>query len=98
MLNLIKGFAYFGIRIPQPTRVPVVIVWNVTNRCNLNCLHCHQASSSSLQKKELSTNEAFRIIDYLSDVGLSILTFSGGEPLVRNDIYDLIQRASDNGL
>jgi radical SAM protein with 4Fe4S-binding SPASM domain len=98
MLNLIKGFAYFGIKIPQPTRVPVVIVWNVTNKCNLHCLHCHQASSSSLQQKELTTNEAFKIIDNLSNAGLSILTFSGGEPLIRKDIYDLIQRATKNGI
>ena len=98
MLNLIKGFAHFGIRIPQPTRVPVVIVWNVTNKCNLHCLHCHQASSSSLQQKELTTNEAFKTINHLSDAGLSILTFSGGEPLVRKDIYDLIQRATNNGI
>jgi radical SAM protein with 4Fe4S-binding SPASM domain len=98
MLNLIKGFAFFGIRIPQPTRVPVVIVWNVTNKCNLHCLHCHQASSSLPQEKELTTNEAFQIIDHLSNTGLSILTFSGGEPLVRKDIYDLIQRATDNGI
>lgn len=98
MLNLIKGFAYFGFRVPQPTRIPVVIVWNVTNRCNLDCLHCHQASTQSLQEKELTTNEAFQVVDHLSDVGLSILTFSGGEPLVRNDIYDIIQRATDSGI
>jgi radical SAM protein with 4Fe4S-binding SPASM domain len=98
MLNLIKGLAFFGFRVPQPTRIPVVIVWNVTNKCNLNCLHCHQASSSSLQEKELTTNEAFRVVDHLSDVGLSILTLSGGEPLVRNDVYDIIQKATDNGI
>ena len=98
MLNLIKGFAYFGLKIPQPTRVPVVIVWNVTNKCNLHCLHCHQASTSSLKEGELTTNEAFKIIDHLSNTGLSILTFSGGEPLVRRDIYELIQRATDNGI
>ena len=66
MFNLIKGFAYFGLKIPQPTRVPVVIVWNVTNKCNLNCLHCHQASTSLLQEKELTTDEALKIIDHFS--------------------------------
>jgi len=47
MMNLIRGIAFFGVKIPQPTRVPVVIVWNFTNRCNLHCLHCHQSSTAS---------------------------------------------------
>ncbi len=98
MLNLIKGLALFGIKTPQPTRVPVVIVWNVTNKCNLNCLHCHQSSTLSPDEKELTTSEAFKIVDKLADAGLSILTFSGGEPLTRNDVFDVIKRASDNGL
>ncbi len=98
MLNVIKGLAFFGIKTPQPTRVPVVIVWNFTNRCNLNCLHCHQSSTLSFNEKELTTNEAFKIVDKLSDTGLSILTFSGGEPLVRTDIFDIIKRATDNGI
>ena len=44
ILNLVKGIAHFGIMKPQPTCVPVVIVWNFTNKCNLSCLHCHQNS------------------------------------------------------
>ena len=85
MMNLIKGVAHFGVKIPQPTRVPVVIVWNITNRCNLNCLHCHQSSTLNPSEKELTTPEALQIIDKLSDAGLSILTFSGGEPLIQPD-------------
>ena len=98
MLNVIKGLALFGIKNPQPTHVPVVIVWNFTNRCNLNCLHCHQSSTLLSQERELTTDEAFKIVDKLSDAGLSILTFSGGEPLVRNDIFDVIKRATDNDI
>lgn len=98
MMNLIRGIAHFGIKIPQPTCVPVVIVWNITNQCNLNCLHCHQSSTSTLNEKELSTNEALKIIGKLSNNGLSILTFSGGEPLLRTDIFDLIKYATDNGI
>lgn len=48
--------------------------------------------------RELSTSEAFTIVDKLSDAGISILTFSGGEPLVRSDIFDIIKRATDKGL
>ncbi|MBU7014366.1 MAG: radical SAM protein [Theionarchaea archaeon] len=97
MLNVVRGIRHFGLRMPQPTAVPVVIVWNYTNRCNLNCIHCHQDSGQP-EEEELSTEQAFRIIDRISEAGVSILTFSGGEPLVRSDIFDAIERAHDAGL
>lgn len=98
IMNLIKGIAFFGVKIPQPTCVPTVIVWNFTNRCNLQCLHCHQSSTTLCSEKELTTNEAFTIVDKLAEAGVSILTFSGGEPIVRNDIFEVIKRATDKGL
>lgn len=97
MLNVVRGISHFGLKLPQPTAVPVVIVWNFTNRCNLNCLHCHQ-NSGVTDERELTTEETFSVIDKLGEAGISILTFSGGEPLVRSDIYDAIKRADDSGL
>jgi len=98
MLSVIKGIANFGIRYPQPTGAPVTIVWNFTNRCNLNCLHCHQDSSPTPSDSELTTSQAFKVIDNMSDAGVAILTFSGGEPLLRKDLYDAIERADDSGM
>ena len=97
MLNVVRGIGHFGIRTPQPTAVPVVIVWNYTNRCNLSCIHCHQDSGETAER-ELSTDEAFEVIDRMGEAGLSILTFSGGEPLVRKDVYDAVERATDAGM
>jgi len=98
MLSVVKGIANFGIRYPQPTGAPITIVWNFTNRCNLNCLHCHQDSSPMSSYPELTTSQAFKVIDNMSDAGVAILTFSGGEPLLRGDLYDAIKRANDNGM
>ncbi|NWG09531.1 MAG: radical SAM protein [Nitrososphaerales archaeon] len=95
---MVKGIANFGIRYPQPTGAPITIVWNFTNRCNLNCLHCHQDSSPMSSYPELTTFQAFRVIDNMSDAGVAILTFSGGEPLLRSDLYDVIKRANDSGM
>jgi radical SAM protein with 4Fe4S-binding SPASM domain len=97
MHNVVRGIGYFGLRTPQPTAVPVVVVWNYTNLCNLSCLHCHQNSGSD-PAGELSTGDVFRAIDRLGDAGISILTFSGGEPLVRSDIFAAIERATDAGM
>jgi radical SAM protein with 4Fe4S-binding SPASM domain len=97
MYNVVRGIGHFGLRTPQPTAVPVVVVWNYTNLCNLSCLHCHQNSGSDLAG-ELSTKDVFRAIDRLGDAGISILTFSGGEPLLRSDIFAAIERATDAGM
>jgi len=97
MLSVVKGIANLGIRYPQPTGAPVTIVWNFTNRCNLNCLHCHQDSSPT-PCPELTTSQAFTVIDNMSEAGVAILTFSGGEPLLRVDLFDAIERATDNGM
>jgi len=98
MLSVVKGIANFGIRYPQPTGAPITIVWNFTNRCNLNCLHCHQDSSPMSSYPELTTSQAFKVIDNMSDAGVAILTFSGGEPLLRRDLFDAVKRANDNGM
>jgi radical SAM protein with 4Fe4S-binding SPASM domain len=98
MLSVVKGISAFGIRYPQPAGAPITVVWNFTNRCNLNCLHCHQDSSPTSCNPELTLSQAFKVIDNMSNAGVAILTFSGGEPLLRKDIYDAIQRASDSGM
>lgn len=98
MMSVVEGIAHFGIRYPQPAGTPVTIVWNFTNRCNLNCLHCHQDSSPACSDPELTTSQAFKVIDNMSQAGVAILTFSGGEPLLRPDLYDAIERADDRGM
>ena len=98
MLSVVRGIANFGVRYPQPTGAPITVVWNFTNRCNLNCLHCHQDSSPTSSCPELTTSQAFKAIDNMCDAGVAILTFSGGEPLLRMDLYDAIKRANDNGI
>ncbi len=98
MLNVINGIANFGVRYPQPAGAPVTIVWNFTNRCNLNCLHCHQDSSPTPSEHELTTDQAFKVIDNMNDAGVAILTFSGGEPLLRKDLYAAAERATDLGM
>jgi radical SAM protein with 4Fe4S-binding SPASM domain len=97
MLNVVRSIRHFGVRTPQPTAVPVVIVWNYTNRCNLQCLHCHQNSGAS-DERELSTDEVFRVIQRLGEAGVSVLTFSGGEPLVRSDLFDAVAHADAAGI
>jgi len=65
-----------------------VIVWNVTSKCNLRCVHCYAATQGPQQ--ELSNKQGASLLAHLADYGVPVVLFSGGEPLVREDLPDLI--------
>lgn len=71
-----------------------VVVWNVGRRCNLRCAHCYSQSRNVDYAGELSHAEGLRLIDDLADFGCPVLLFSGGEPLMRPDIFELIEHAT----
>lgn len=75
-----------------------VVVWNVTRRCNLFCAHCYNDSGNGQYPGELTTGEALSVIDSLSDFKVPAIIFSGGDPLLRPDIFTLIERASSLGM
>ncbi len=79
-------------------RGPVKIIsWNTTNNCNLFCAHCYRESGEK-DKGELNTEEGKKLISEIAKAGFHIMIFSGGEPLTRPDIYELISYARDCGL
>jgi radical SAM protein with 4Fe4S-binding SPASM domain len=75
-----------------------VVVWNATARCNLRCLHCYSASDDTRCDGELTTDQARQMIDDLADFGAPVLLLSGGEPLLREDLIELIAHARSAGL
>ncbi len=76
-----------------------VVFWNLTDRCNLSCTHCYNKSGPGRSTVgELTTEEAMRVIDDLADMGVPLILFSGGEPLMREDIWDLARHARSRGL
>ncbi|WP_061214503.1 radical SAM/SPASM domain-containing protein [Syntrophomonas wolfei] len=75
-----------------------LVVWNVTNRCNLRCKHCYIEAEDRKYQDELSTEEAREMINDLAAMKVPVLLFSGGEPLIRQDIYELGQMAAEKGL
>ncbi len=78
--------------------VPLVISWNTTLKCNLKCPHCYVNATSGDLNDELSTKDAHKLIDQISDVSRPMLILSGGEPLLRKDVFDLIQYGTSKGL
>lgn len=75
-----------------------IVVWNCTKQCNLACAHCYAASDSNPAPAELTTREARAMIDDLAAFGCPVLLFSGGEPLMRRDLVELIDYARHAGL
>ena len=75
-----------------------IVVWNITNRCNLNCIHCYANANQYTNTNDFSTEEAKKTIDELSLFNIPVLLFSGGEPLLRNDIHELISYTVSKGI
>jgi Fe-coproporphyrin III synthase len=75
-----------------------VVVWNCTRRCNLNCKHCYSKSENKLYPNELTTIEAKAFIEDLAAFKVPVLLFSGGEPIIRSDLFEVANFASAKGI
>ncbi|HOJ20923.1 MAG TPA: radical SAM protein, partial [Armatimonadota bacterium] len=95
---------------PHPTEGPAhaappsasdrrpVVAWNICRRCNLACVHCYTDSANRHYPGELTTEEGMALIDDLADFRIPALLFSGGEPLIRPDLFTLAAHARARNL
>ena len=81
-----------GKGLPGP-----VVIWNLIRRCNLTCKHCYAISADKDFKGELSTGEVFTTMQDLRNFKVPVLILSGGEPLLRPDIFEVSARAKELG-
>jgi len=82
---------------PQRKPPGPVVIWNLIRRCNLTCQHCYSISADKDFAGELTTDEVFAVMDDLRAFKVPVLILSGGEPLLRPDIYDIAGRARSMG-
>jgi 12,18-didecarboxysiroheme deacetylase len=75
-----------------------VVVWNMTRRCNLKCVHCYAQAKDIEFENELSTEEGKALIDDLASFGSPVILFSGGEPTLRKDLPELAAYAREKGM
>lgn len=78
--------------------VPKWIAWEVTRRCNLKCIHCRSSSTIDSPEGIFTTDESFRLIDDISGFAKPVIVLSGGEPLLRRDLFDIARYGTDKGL
>ena len=95
---------YMRELLNPPTQPPVrrsppgpVVIWNLIRRCNLTCKHCYSISADVDFPGELDTSEIYAVMDDLKRFGVPVLILSGGEPLLRKDIFDISRRAKAMG-
>ena len=83
----------------KPARKPTgpVVIWNLIRRCNLTCKHCYATSADKDFPGELNTEKVYEVMDDLKSFGVPVLILSGGEPLMRPDIFDVSHRAKEMG-
>ena len=103
MINLSKLYSNRSgvsdaLRYPVKRDTKPIVVYNCTPRCNLRCLHCYSSSDACSCGAELTTDQAKAMIDSVSAFGCPVLLFSGGEPMLRGDLFELLAYAKDKGL
>lgn len=75
-----------------------IVVWNLTRTCNLRCVHCYTASEAKKYPNELTTEQCKTVLEDLAEFKVPAVLFSGGEPLVRQDVFELAAFARERGL
>lgn len=81
----------------DPLIAPLKVTYEITQACNLHCMHCSSRADTKAED-ELSTQEAKKIIDQLDDMKVPVLGFSGGEPFLREDLFQLMQYSLSKGM
>jgi radical SAM protein len=79
-------------------QAPMLVIWEVTQACDLACVHCRASAQSERSEAELSTEQGYRLLDEIRSFGEPLMVFTGGDPLKRPDLYDLIRYSVRIGL
>ena len=75
-----------------------LVAWETTRNCNLACVHCRASATMGPYEGELGTSEALRLLDQIAEVAKPIIILTGGEPLLRSDIFDIARHGTDLGM
>ncbi len=97
-----SGIADLSARAPRRfeavTPNAPVVIWNICMHCNMHCPHCYAAAVAVPSPTDLTHAEGIDLLDQLADVGVRVVIFSGGEPLLRGDVFELIAHAKQRGI
>ncbi len=95
--SVLEGVAKYGPTKPFTSYSPFLVVWNVTKVCNLRCKHCYETAGVP-PADELNKREALKAVDKMAKAGVAYIALSGGEPLMRRDFWNIVNRIRKNDM
>ncbi len=97
MASVLEGIAKYGPQKPFTAYAPFLVVWNISRLCNLKCRHCYEHADVQ-RPDELNTEQALAAVDRMAEAGVAYIAISGGEPLMRKDLFDVAKRIHETGI
>ncbi len=97
LVATVRSVGHLGLTLPQRFVAPLMVVWNFTQACNLQCRHCYQ-DAGRRAPDELTLDEQKRIVDLLAARNVAMIAFSGGEPTMSPTFLEVARYAADRGL
>src|SRR5450631_2921660 len=79
-------------------QAPMLVIWEATQACDLACVHCRASAQSERSASELTTEQGYRLLDEIKSFGEPLMVFTGGDPLKRPDLYELLKHSVSIGL
>ena len=96
--NTLRSVAKYGNTRPQVFEAPLLVVWSTSKQCNLKCKHCYANATPFKGPHEMTLEQKLKVVDTLNDAGVTMIAFSGGEPMVSPDFWTVAEYASSKGI
>ncbi len=98
LVNVAISVRKYGLTTPQKFFMPLMVVWNFTQACNLKCKHCYQNATSKPLPDEMTLEQKLKVIDEMGDEYVPFIAFAGGEPLMGRNFWDILKRCKERGI
>lgn len=98
LVNTARSIRKFGLNTPQKFAMPLMVVWNFTQACNLKCRHCYQDACARPLPDELGLEQKLRLVDELGDEYVPFLALAGGEPLMGKHFWEVLERCREKAV
>lgn len=98
IVNTSRSIQRFGLTTPQRFDMPLMVVWNFTQACNLRCVHCYQEAGAHPLTDEMSLEDKLRLVDEMGDNYVPFLALAGGEPLMGGHFWEVLRRCQQRGI